>query len=84
MLPVRLGAPRGGPFTLVELECLDLVHYFHVRSPARTVTDGASLNPRRNQRAIRCFSCIEVPAVLLHVLDVQNIDVTCRADRRVW
>ena len=77
MVLVRLRPPRGGPFTLVELECLDLVHYFHVCSPARTVTDGASLNPRRNHRAIRCLRCIEVATILFHVFDVQNIDVTC-------
>ncbi len=60
------------------------MHYFHVGSPARTVTDGASLNTRRNHRAIRCLRCIEVCTVLLHVLDVQRPDVTCGADRRVW
>ena len=60
------------------------MHYFHVGNPARTVTDGAGLNTRRNHRAVRCLRGIEVAAVLLHVFDVQDFDVTRRADRCVW
>ena len=84
----RAGACRRGP--LLGIRARDLhrgrcpVHADACRSVDHARHRTSSLDPRRNQRAIRCLACIEVCTVLFHVLDVQRPDVTCRADRCVW
>ncbi len=84
MVAVRLGPRCGGPNSLVELECFDFVHYFHVGNFARSVTNSTGLDLCRDHAAIGSFACIEVATVLSHMLGVQIFDMTGRTDRSVW
>ena len=56
------------------------MYHLHVRCTTGTVTDGASLDLRGNQRAIGRFGRIKIRTILQHVFCIERINMASGAD----